>query len=162
MQIEQKGDRLMLSTGEGRPWASSLFIALFVGGIATAILVGLVRDWARDGFSLVHLGGVLIPIVVTAFARDLAHAHHATVEIDERFGRIAIERRFLFKTLTEKLRFEEVQGFAIHETEDDGSPRYQLKLACRDGRHLILGQRIADRAGLDNALAALAGLAKAA
>ena len=158
MKITRDGDQLILTTGDGRPWASSLFTVLFVGGITTTITVGLLMDLARDGFSVMHLAGVLIPIVLFAFARMLRDAHHATVRIDDRFGRVSIERRYLFKTLVDQLRFDEVIGFAIHETDDDGSPRYQLKLDTTNGRTLILGQRESDRSALDEAVAAVAAL----
>lgn len=154
MKITRDVDRLILTTGDGRPWVSSLFVVLFVGGIAATILVALAKNVARDGFSIATLGGVIIPIVVFAFGRELLAAHHATVEIDQRFGRISIEQRYLFKTIREKLKFDELKGFAVHETEDDGSPRYQLKLECLDGRQFVLGQRIADRDAISKALTA--------
>ena len=154
MKITRDGDRLILTTGDGRPWVSSLFVVLFVGGIAATILVALVKNVARDGFSIATLGGVIIPIVIIAFGRQLLAAHHATVEIDQRFGRVSVERRYFFKTIREKLKFDELKGFAIHETEDDGSPRYQLKLECLDGRQFILGQRIADGEAVSKALVA--------
>ncbi|MFM9941591.1 MAG: hypothetical protein ACKVP7_19065 [Hyphomicrobiaceae bacterium] len=155
MEIERKADRLILSTGAGAPWFSSLAIGLFVFGISGTILVAHVYEAIYKGWHFGWAALIICPLVMYSFGKVIIAACHATLEVDARYGQVLLERRFLSRTEREKFRLDDVAALEVEVSKDsDGDKQYQPVLRLTSGRRIELAAKSFSRAKLDPAVAA--------
>ena len=155
--IEQRGT-LVLTNGEGTPRRHVLAQALFVMPIAVAIVAihvpAAMHGWPWAWLVLLALSTAIAPLV-----RSWQRRCHATLEIDRRGGRVRLERRFAHATRRECLNLTDVTALEIETARrHSGRTSFAPVLALRDGRRIPLGPRRPDRAPLDRALSAIAGV----
>ena len=154
MHIIEQRDILVLTNGEGSPRRQVLMQAAFVLPITLTILIAHVSA-AMEGWSWGWLALLIVPTALLAFLRSWRALCHATIEIDRRFGRVRVERRFVTRTIEEKLSLSDVAALEVETGKDnDGDKTYGPVLALKDGRRIALGPKRLDRAPVDRAVEA--------
>ncbi|MGE0700497.1 MAG: hypothetical protein AB7O57_15475 [Hyphomicrobiaceae bacterium] len=158
MHIIEQNDTLVLRNGEGSPRRQIVLQAIFVIPIASGVVLShlsaAMRGWVWGWLAL-----LIVPPAIYGFVRSWRELCHATLEIDRRFGRVRIERRYATRVVEEKLRLSDIAGLEIETTKDsDGDKTFGPVLALRDGRRIMLGPKRSDMAPLERAVAAVRGL----
>ena len=155
MHILEQRDTLVLTNGNGSPRQQIALQALFVLPIAIGVLIGQVSA-AMHGWAWGWLSLLIIPPGLFAFGRTWRMHSHATLEIDRRFGRVRLERRFAHRTEEEKLSLGDVKALEVQTSNDsDSGPKYAPVLALKNGRRIPLGPSRQDRAPIDRAVEAV-------
>lgn len=158
MHIIEQRDTLVLTNGEGSPRRQILLQAAFVLPISLAILVAHLSA-AMDGWSWGWLSLLIVPPGLFAFWRSWRAHCHATLEIDRRFGRVRLERRFATRVEEERLQLGDLAALEVETEKDgDGDKTFAPVLALRDGRRIALGPKRLDRGPMDRAAAAVRGV----
>ena len=158
MHILEQRDALVLTNGEGSPRRLILMQAGFVLPISLAILIAHLSA-AMDGWTWGWLSLLIVPPGLLAFWRSWRAQCHATLEIDRRFGRVRLERRFATRTEEERLHLGDLAALEVESEKDgDGDRTFAPVLALRDGRRITLGPKRLDRAPLDRAVNAMRGI----
>lgn len=158
MHIIEQRDTLVLTNGEGSPARSVLLQAIFVLPISLTVLIAHLMA-AMDGWSWGWLSLFIVIPALIVFARGWADASHATVELDRRFGKVRVERRYALRTEEEKLALSDLRALDVETSKDsDGDSFFQPVLILKDGRRLPLGPKRNDRAPIDRAVAAVGKL----
>lgn len=137
MQVKNTGGKLTLSTGEGRPWLSTLLIPGLVMTICAIVLVGHLYQAIVNGWQWGWLSAIIMPLILYGLGRTVLASHHAKLIVDPRFGRIEVDVA----------------------TDSDGDKLYQPVLALKSGRRIELGVQSYRRAPLDEAARAFQAVA---
>lgn len=159
MHILEQRDTLVLTNGAGSPRRAFVLQAMFVLPIALGLLIGHISA-AINGWPWGWLSLLIIPPGIWALFRIWREFYHATLEIDRRFGRVRIERRFAHRTEEEKLALGDVVGLEVEvEADHDGvgSRSYTPVLALKNGRRITLGPSREERAPMERAVEAVRG-----
>jgi hypothetical protein len=155
MHILEQRDTLVLTNGNGSPRRSIVLQALFALPISIAILTTHLSA-AMNGWEWGWLALLIVPIWIFALVRAWRQQCHATLEIDRRFGRVRLERRFATRTEEEKLALGDVAALEVETaTDSDGERSYAPVLALKDGRRIVLGPKRLDRASVHRAAEAV-------
>ncbi|MDX2154958.1 MAG: hypothetical protein SFW09_00485 [Hyphomicrobiaceae bacterium] len=158
MRLIEHNDTVTLVNGEGSPHMQLVLKSLFVGGITTAIVIGHLSA-AIGGWHAGWLVLLMAPLSYGWIIREWRTAHHATLEVDLRFGRVRVERRYACKTVEDKASLSDLEDLDVAtEKDDDGDATYQPVLTFKDGRRINLGPAASSRAMLDRAVAAVGRL----
>lgn len=157
MHIIQQRDTLVLTNGDGSPRRRIVLKALFALPISLVILIAHVAA-AMHGWAWGWLALLIVPLGLYGFVRSWRQLCHATLEIDRRFGRVRLERRFAARTEEERLALGDVAALEVETaTDSDGDRMYAPVLALKDGRRIVLGPRRLDRASINRAVEAVRG-----
>ena len=153
MHIIEQRETLVLTNGEGSPRRQMLLQAGFVLPISLGILAAHLSA-AMHGWIWGWLAVAIIPPGLYAFWRSWRRQCHATLEIDRRFGKVRLERRFATRTEQEGLQLGDVAALEV-DAASDGDKSFAPVLTLHDGRRIVLGPSRPDRAPLDRAAEAV-------
>jgi hypothetical protein len=135
---------LVLTFGDGRPGSTFARrdLPVMAVGCSLFLIVAyfLGADFSMDwpGWSVWGLGvGLAIIGCVVWWGYK---SSNCTLSIDGRIGRVTLERRYLYKTVSERFRFADIERFEAERYDDDGSPAVQPRLVLKNGRAIDLGQ----------------------
>lgn len=155
MHILEQRDTLVLTNGAGSPRGLIAFQAAFALPISLAILIGHVMA-AMNGWNWGWLSLAVVPPGLYWLFNSWRDFSHATLEIDRRYGRVRLERRFAMRTHEERLALRDVIGLEVEGADDGGGARYYRPvLALKDGRRIALGPSRHDRVPMERAVAAV-------
>lgn len=155
MHILEQRDTLVLTNGAGSPRRLVAMQAAFVLPISLAILIGHLAA-AMNGWTWGWLSLAIIPPGLYALVHFWRDFSYATLEIDRRYGRVRLERRFATGTREERLALRDVIGLEVEGRGDgEGGCHFTPVLALKDGRRIALGPSRQDRAPMERAVEAV-------
>lgn len=135
MRVSQEKDVLVLTTGNGRPFAGLLWLA-FPLGIAGTVAAAHLGDQSAMGL----FGGVFALFIGAMFVwHALRSSFNMSLLLDQRRGQALLERRWITRTEKTTLELSEIADFIVEVQTRNDSTQFVPVMVLTNGRHIELG-----------------------